>query len=67
MIPGNIRGKTSKENINCGKYRWNHDAQKWNQYHEIYFMLFSKTTYIFHVPTSGPTMCLSKQKRLCLE
>lgn len=53
MIPGNIRGKTFKENINCSKYRRNHDAQKWNWFYEISFMLLSKMTHIFNVPIFG--------------
>lgn len=62
MIPGNIRGKTVQENINCSKYGWDLDVQKWNWYYEIHFMLLSKRTHIFNVPTSGPVMCLSKHE-----
>ena len=27
MIPGNIRGETFREKIDCSEYRRNHDAQ----------------------------------------
>lgn len=64
MIPGNFRGKLSRKISTVVNIVGTMMLRKWNWYYEIYVMLLSKRTHIFHVPTSGPVMCLSKHKIL---